>query len=287
MLNKIKYIASKAQKKLGDLDVYNLASSGLNRYTSHEYFQLSHGQYGTHARHTFDLYKSLIPRNDQALIVFVYGGTWSSGKKEDYLFVAGGFAQEGFDVVVIDYRLAPEFVFPSYVDDLVLALNYLDDEQKTLNISTQNLILMGHSAGGFNVMSAVYHPKPYDLKCRDNIKAIVGMAGAYHFDYMGDKKLEQAFDLTKSYQQVMPYYFVEKNNIEHIFLLASSDFLVATSNTYDMNRELLAKGNKSQIHRIPRTGHASLIGSISSRLSHWFKTKDAIMTALTETLTPR
>ena len=42
---------------------------------------------------------------------------------------------------------------------------------------------MGHSAGAFNVMSAVYHPKPNTIQCLGNIKAIFGLAGPYHFDY--------------------------------------------------------------------------------------------------------
>lgn len=285
---KIKKQALHAKQKIKDFRLYDVVSQQINERTSKDDFQLfADLSYGTHERQIFDLYKSNVPRSDRALIVFVYGGTWSRGKKEDYLFVAETFAQEGFDVAILDYRLAPEFIFPTYVDDFVLALDYLYDEQKRLDICTDQLILMGHSAGAFNIMSAVYHPTTYSLKCRSQIKVIIGMAGPYHFDYLGKDYLERAFDTNVSYQKVMPYYFIEKNDINHVLILASKDFLVATSNTFDMNRMLLQKGNKSQVYRIPYTGHITLIGSLSSHVNHFFKTKDIIMNALTETLTPR
>lgn len=282
---KVNQIITQVKGQLASFRIYDLATECLNKATSQEKFILTSDiAYGEHPRQKFDIYHSQVPRSDRALIVFVHGGTWSNGKKEDYLFVASSFAQDGFDVAIINYRLVPEVVFPSYVDDLVYALNYLDQHQKQLNISTKNTILMGHSAGGFNVMSALYHPKAYNLKC--NIKAIVGLAGAYHFEYHGDKKLERAFDLTKSAKEVMPSYFVKKNNIHHILLLAAQDLLVATSNTFVMNQKLIEKGNNSQVYRIPYTGHASLLGSLAVPFSRFFKTKDTILVALTEILTP-
>ena len=280
-----KFLAQ-AKQKIENFRIYDLATDTLNHFTPKEQFSLKRDvAYGTHPRQMLDVYKSQNPRSDRALIVFVHGGTWSNGKKEDFLFLAGSFTQDGFDVAIINYRLAPEFIFPYYVDDLVQALNYLHNHQTQLEISTENTILMGHSAGGFNVMSALYHPNAYTLDCP--IKAIVGLAGAYHFDYLGDKNLEKAFDLKKTYQEVMPSYFVKKNDIHHIMLLASTDLLVANSNTFNMHHKLIEKGNNSQVYRIPHTGHASLLGSLAIQFSRFFKTKDTIMMALTETLTPR
>jgi len=46
----------------------------------------------------------------------------------------------------------------------------------------------------FNVMSAVYHPDSTKIECLGKIKAIVGLAGPYHFDYKGDPLAEDAFD---------------------------------------------------------------------------------------------
>ena len=70
------------------------------------------------------------------------------------------------------------------------------------------------------------------------IKAIVGLAGPYHFDYKGDPLAEDAFDQGVSYKEVMPYYFVKQNNIKHYLLMAENDQLVKQHNTLDMDQAL-------------------------------------------------
>ena len=129
-----------------------------------------------------------------------------------------------------------------FVDDLTQALNYLHQNQEKLEISTENVVLMGHSAGAFNVMSAVYHPDSTKIECLGKIKAIVGLAGPYHFDYKGDPLAEDAFDEDVSYKEVMPYYFVNQNNIKHYLLMAENDQLVKQHNTLDMDQALREKG---------------------------------------------
>lgn len=261
------------KNRVEEFRLYDVVSTRLNRWTPREHFDLvSNVSYGEHARQTFDLYRTKKPRQEPVLIIFVHGGTWSHGKKEDYLFVGESFAREGFDVAIINYRLAPEFKFPAYVDDFVLALNHLEEQ-----LPSHQMVLMGHSAGAFNIMSAVYHPQKYAFHAYSKIKMIIGLAGPYHFNYMGDSNLEQAFDVKRTKEETMPYYFVQNNSIEHILLLASKDFLVARSNTMDMHAALKAQKNKSKVEVIPRTGHISLIGSLSSHLSQFFKTKTVIL----------
>ncbi|MCF9033269.1 alpha/beta hydrolase [Acinetobacter nectaris] len=274
-----------AKERLDEFRFYDVASHHLNRLTSREHFTLNADlSYGEHVRQKLDLYKAKNPRLDEPLIVFVHGGTWAHGKKEDYLFVGESFAREGFNVAVINYRLAPEHKFPDYVNDLVIALNYLEKEKQGLNLSTENIILMGHSAGGFNIMSAIYSPYESALVCKHQVKMVIGLAGPYHFKYMGDANLEQAFDLSLDYKEVMPYYFVEKNDIHHVLLLASKDFLVAKSNTLDMHDKLMEVGNISIIKTVPYTGHITLVGSLSSYTSRMFATKAEILKEINKCL---
>lgn len=280
-------IISQSKQKLADFRFYDLASQTLNRCTSRKSFELnSHVAYGLKARQRLDVYRSKSPRSSRPLVVFVHGGSWAHGSKEDYVFLAESFTKEGFDVVILNYHLAPEYIFPSYIDDLILALNYLHEQQTDLKISTNNLVLIGHSAGSFNVMSALYSPQPYDLACRSGIRAVVGIAGPYHFDYKGDQYAEPAFNIQVPYQEVMPYYFVEPNSIRHILLLAEADNLVGDYNTYDMHRRLNEVGNHSEVFVIPRTGHITIIATLSSWFSRYFQTKAVILKQLNQLFPP-
>ena len=261
--------------------IYDFGSYALNRLTPKQgYTVQNHVPYGLKARHRLDLYRSNAPRQQRPLIVFVHGGAWMHGDKKDYSFIGEAFAKEGFDVAVINYHLAPEHIFPSYIDDLSLALNYLNQSQLKLKISVENIVLMGHSAGAFNVMSAVYHPQTYDIRCKMNIKALVGLAGPYHFDYKGDPLCADAFDQEEPYQNVMPYYFVEPNEIQHYLFIAENDKIVHLNNAIDFDQKLKELGNHSEMVIIPKTGHVTLMGSVSSIFSRFYRTKSEIMKVL-------
>ena len=268
-----------------DFRIYDVGSYALNRLTPRKGYSVQENvAYGLRARHRLDLFRTQTPREHRPLILFVHGGAWMHGDKKDYRFIGEAFAKEGFDVAVINYHLAPEHIFPASIDDLSLALNYLNVHQLKYQISTEKVVLMGHSAGAFNVMSALYHPKPYEIQCRSQITAIIGLAGPYHFDYKGDPICADAFDQNRPYQEVMPYYFVESNTVKHYLLVAENDDVVGLSNAVDLDRRLKEKGNYSQLWTVPRIGHISMIGSVSSLFSRYFTTKQKIMQALEDAL---
>lgn len=284
-LQHFKHKVALARAKCQDFRLYDVGTYAVNHLISKTGYRVeAHVAYGAAPRQYLDLYLSEQPRQDQPLMVFVHGGAWSHGDKNDYRFVGEAFAKQGFDVAVINYHLAPTHIFPSSIDDLTLALNYLHANQNQHHISTQKIVLMGHSAGAFNVMSALYHPVPYQLDCRAQIKAVIGLAGPYHFDYKGDPLCADAFDQELHYSHVMPYYFVEPNQTQHYLFMAANDTIVHPKNALDFDRELKAKGNHSQIITVQRTGHISLMGSVAPLFSRYFSTKKQILAALEQAL---
>ena len=277
----------RAKNLYQEFRLYDFASYSINYLTPKDTFEKEeHLAYGLKARNRLDLYRTKNPKKQKPLIVFVHGGSWQHGNKRDYLFIGETFAREGFDVAVINYQLAPENIFPAFVDDLAQAIHYLNQNKVKLNISTDNMILMGHSAGAFNVMSVVYSAQSQNFKYKDQIKAIVGLAGPYHFDYKDDPLSEHAFDPKTSYQQVMPYYFIEPNQIKHYLLVAEQDQVVERKNALDLDIALRQKGNHSHIAVIPKTGHITIVATLASLMSHYFKTKRTILHFLEEALEP-
>ena len=277
----------RAKNLYQEFRLYDFASYSINYLTPKDTFEKEeHLAYGLKARNRLDLYRTKNPKKQKPLIVFVHGGSWQHGNKRDYLFIGETFAREGFGVAVINYQFAPENIFPAFVDDLAQAIHYLNQNKVKLNISTDNMILMGHSAGAFNVMSVVYSAQSQNFKYKDQIKAIVGLAGPYHFDYVGDPLSEHAFDHKISYQQVMPYYFIEPNHIKHYLLVAEQDQVVERKNALDLDIALRQKGNHSHIAVIPKTGHITIVATLASLMSHYFKTKRTILHFLEEALEP-
>lgn len=270
------------RQKLAVFRPYDLGSIALNGLTPCKGYTVQHNlAYGLKARQRYDLYRS-DQTGAKPLLIFVHGGAWSHGDKSAYKFVGEAFTREGYDVVVMNYHLAPAHKFPHYVDDLSLLLNHLELQHHQLGISTQQIALIGHSAGAFNIASLLYHPKQYELKHPEHIKALIGIAGPYHFDYKGDALAEHAFEIDVPYQQVMPYYFVQNNPIQHYLFMAENDSIVKDSNSLDLANQLQAVGNHCELITIPRTGHISIMGSVSTLFSRFFKTKALILKALAQ-----
>lgn len=268
------------QQRYKDFRIYDFGSYALNWLTPKQGYSVEiQLAYGLKARQRFDLFLSHQPLAHRPLIVFVHGGAWLHGDKKDYHFIGEAFAKEGYDVVVMNYHLAPEHIFPIYINDLHLLLNHLQQHADQLNVSTENLVLMGHSAGAFNVMSALYHPQKAMIE-REQIRAIIGLAGPYHFDYKDDPICADAFDQSIPYQQVMPYYFVENTSTKHYLFMAERDNIVGHFNSQDLDRVLKDHGNHSELITIPKLGHITMIGSLSSLFSRFFETKPCVMWAL-------
>lgn len=83
------------------------------------------------------------------VIVYYHGGGWVFGSPEyadggcRYLTVAAQAV-----VVSVDYRLAPEYPFPTPVNDAYDALVWVHDHAAELYIDRQNITVSGDSAGG-------------------------------------------------------------------------------------------------------------------------------------------
>lgn len=269
------------KKRYQNFRVYDFASYTLNRLTPKKgYTVQTQLAYGLKPRQRFDLFKSEQPLAHRPLIVFVHGGAWLHGDKRDYFFVGEAFAKEGYDVIVMNYHLAPEHIFPAYVDDLHVLLNYLQQSARKHHVSADNIVLMGHSAGAFNVMSGVYYPESRALNHKLNVRAVIGLAGPYHFDYKDDPLCADAFDQSIPYQQVMPYYFVEKTSTKHYLMIAEKDSIVDHFNSHDLDRALKENGNHSEVVMIPKLGHITMVGSLSSLFSRYFMTKAKVLWAL-------
>ncbi|WP_207538336.1 alpha/beta hydrolase [Sabulicella rubraurantiaca] len=130
-------------------------------------------RYGPLPRQSLDLYSPEGLADTAPLLVFLYGGGWVSGSREDYAFVARPLARLGVMVAVPDYRLYPQVRFPDFVEDAALALRVLAARE-----SQRPLVVMGHSAGGFIAASLAVDPR---WGVRDMVRGFIGLAGPYDF----------------------------------------------------------------------------------------------------------
>lgn len=82
-------------------------------------------------------------------IVFFHGGGWVACSVESHDNICRRLARlSGCAVLSVDYRLAPEAVFPAALDDGCAALRYVAAQAAELGIDASRLAVAGDSAGG-------------------------------------------------------------------------------------------------------------------------------------------
>ncbi len=89
-------------------------------------------------------------------IVVVHGGGWDSGSRLDLDLLNEYLAANGYAVASLDYRLAPEHIYPAPIKDLDSVLAFLKRKEKELGIDTSRFVLLGRSAGAQIALQAAY-----------------------------------------------------------------------------------------------------------------------------------
>nr|WP_272898182.1 alpha/beta hydrolase [Agromyces seonyuensis] len=113
-------------------------------------------------------------------VISVHGGSWQRGAKDnsDWRRVCQWLASEGFVAVSIDYRLVPDAVFPSQLDDVQAAIRWLrDPEQAALQgVDPARIGILGGSAGGqLAALAGLSGSGPLDADAR--VAAVVELSG--------------------------------------------------------------------------------------------------------------
>lgn len=89
------------------------------------------------------------------VLLFFHGGGWVTGDINSYDRVCTNLARHtNCTVVSVDYRLAPEYRFPTAVEDCYAAAKEIFTHPHLLGVSSNQITLIGDSAGG-NLAAAV------------------------------------------------------------------------------------------------------------------------------------
>ena len=88
-----------------------------------------------------------LPQNQVSpyLIVWIHGGAWRSGSKEEPPM---GLVKLGYAMASVDYRLSVEAPMPAMVQDIKAAIRFLRANAKKYGYRSDKIIIWGSSAGG-------------------------------------------------------------------------------------------------------------------------------------------
>jgi acetyl esterase/lipase len=97
-------------------------------------------------RQNLDLYVPVTTRARLPLIVWIHGGGWTGGSKDPCAAV--GWANRGYVVASINYRLSRRARFPAQIEDCKAAVCWLRRHADSYGIDPDRVVAWGESAGG-------------------------------------------------------------------------------------------------------------------------------------------
>ncbi|WNF56378.1 alpha/beta hydrolase [Pseudomonas sp. SG20052] len=239
----------------------------LNALTPDNTFDKTEGiAYGDDPRQKLDVYVPRHPLENAPVVVFFYGGSWNSGSRSDYSFVGEALASRGVVAVLADYRLYPQVRYPLFLEDGAKAVAWTHDHIHRFSGDPQRLYLMGHSSGAYNVAMLALDPgllgavgmSPHDLR------GWIGLAGPYDFLPIQNPDVRPVFFWPDSPPQSQPINHVSRGAPPALLMASRDDDLVnPTRNTGGLARKLRQAGVPVQDFYFARTGHATLVATLS------------------------
>ena len=202
------------------------------------------------------------------VIVFIYGGSWSSGDKDDYEFLGAALAAQGFVVVLPDYRLVPQVRFPGFLEDCAAAVGWVSDQVSAYGGDPGRIVLMGHSAGAYNaIMLALAHDylRAADVDGRA-IRGAAGLAVPDDFLPLDSEATGVAVAKAPELQITQPVHFARADAPPLLLLWGEDDTTVGPRNLENLARVQRAAGGVVDTKTYPGIGHVEIMLALSRPL---------------------
>ena len=203
------------------------------------------------------------------MVVFFYGGSWSSGERADYRFVGEALASQGIVVLVADYRLSPVVRYPVFVQDSALAMRWALENAEKYGANPTRVFAMGHSAGAYNAAMLALDKRWLGAVglSPDKLAGWIGLAGPYDFLPIGDRKTQVAFEWPNTPASSQPMFHASSASPPALLIAPTDDSVVSTQrSTVSMARRLKSSGVRVESELYDSVGHVTLIAAMASVL---------------------
>lgn len=219
--------------------------------------------YGPDPRQALDIYT---PRGKppKATVLFIYGGSWTSGSRSMYRFMGQALAGRGYQTVIADYRLAPAHNYPAFVEDTAQAFAWVKGNIAAHGGDPSRVILMGHSAGAYNVVMVAIDPvwlAPYGLKPKDAL-GVLALAGPVVFNPLKTNSTKAIFQSAPDIDKARPIKLVAagaRDAPPFLLIHGTGDTTVMPSNSEEFSAQVNAAGGKATLKTYEGAGHLTVV----------------------------
>ncbi|MDR6551777.1 alpha/beta hydrolase [Paenibacillus qinlingensis] len=202
----------------------------------------------------------------QTALLFIHGGGWYKGNKEQWHDVCAHFASEGYICATASYRLVPQFRFPAQIEDVRLAMQHMKTTSEKFGFDADRIVVVGSSAGG-HLASLLGTIQVDDLlgvgdELHDRNTLPYAVIGYCPVVTMFDRRetIENllGFPLGANdelYQLASPVHRLVGNEPPFLLLHGDKDTLVPLDQVTNFHEQIMKHGGRSHLVVLPGVDH--------------------------------
>ncbi|WP_316807298.1 alpha/beta hydrolase [Pedobacter agri] len=207
---------------------------------------------------------------NKPVLIFIHGGSWSSGKKETYWWLGRNFARKGVVTVIINYPLAPTAQYEKMAGDCALAVKWVQGNIKNYQASGDKIFVMGHSAGAH--LGALINADPKYFQQAGIKNPIKGMIlndpfGLDIFEYLSSaEKDNYYFDFLRTFtdqpavwKKASPMDYVNNIRNPHLLFYGSKTYGAIKMQTPRLYEKLKSMNVAVEINEVKGKSHVPMI----------------------------
>jgi acetyl esterase/lipase len=204
------------------------------------------------------------------VILYLYGGLWTNGAKDDPSSFAlpQALVERGAVVVVPDYRLYPDTAWPGFMEDAAAALAWTRREAASLGGDPRGVFISGHSSGAH--MALLLGLDPRWLAAAEGrrpgappappLAGVIGLSGVYEpgvFELPFVRPIFVAAPPDRA--PLLPARFLRPGAPPLLLVAGGWDWIVDPGNTTRLAAAARQAGVGAESRVYPRYGHFDIL----------------------------
>jgi arylformamidase len=121
------------------------------RRDENSFLKVPNVRYATHSKSDpkLNMLNVYMPKkgSNSPMVVWIHGGSWAFGDKDNVLYKAEYFTARGYVFVSLNYRLSPDAKHPLNAQDIADALVWLHENATHYSADPEKIFMIGYSAG--------------------------------------------------------------------------------------------------------------------------------------------
>lgn len=232
--------------------------------------------YGAESRQVLDVYsRSSWAGESRDVVVFFHGGAFIRGSKSTngaiYDNVAYWFARQGCVAVNVEYRLAPQTAYPGGATDVVDAARWVRENIERFGGNLRRIFLMGHSAGGSHVASALFDPAVENRLTQEEVAGVILVSARLQADVLPDNPNANGVrayfgEDEKKYVERSPSSHVSQSNVPLFIAVAEYEntHLDRYGHEFYASAQASSRTALTRFCAVPRHNHTLIVAHFNS-----------------------